>query len=103
MDMAYYCFAVVVSRSLVREVELRAVVGGFKERELAPVIFPIRAEALADQSSRRTDKTDAATNKEEAISRLFAMVNELKSEPDTAGAALLQSEIADVLWKFDEP
>ena len=104
MDMAYYCFAVVVSRSLVSEVELRAVVGGFKERELAPVIFPIRAEAPADQSSRPADKANAATNnKEEAISRLFAMVNELKSEPDTAGAALLQSEIADVLWKFDEP
>src|SRR5580765_4634536 len=33
-DMAYYCFAVVVSRSLVSEVELRDVVGGFKEREL---------------------------------------------------------------------
>ena len=42
-DMAYYCFAVVVTRSLVSEVELRAVVGGFKERELAPIAFPIRA------------------------------------------------------------
>jgi hypothetical protein len=104
MDMAYYCFAVVVSRSLVGEVELHAVVGGFKERELAPVIFPIAAERPADQSASPADKANAATNnKEETISRLFAMVNELKSEPDTAGAALLQSEIADVLWKFDEP
>jgi hypothetical protein len=44
MDMAYYCFAVVVSRSLVSEVELRAVEGGFKERKLAPIVFPIRAQ-----------------------------------------------------------
>jgi hypothetical protein len=43
-DMAYYCFAVVVSRSLIDEVELRAVEGGFKERELAPIVFPIRAQ-----------------------------------------------------------
>jgi hypothetical protein len=42
MDMAYYCFAVVVSRSLINEVELRDIEGGFKERELAPIRFPIR-------------------------------------------------------------
>ena len=42
MDMAYYCFAVVVSRSLVSEVELRAVEGGFKERNLTPIVFPIQ-------------------------------------------------------------
>lgn len=41
MDMADYCFAVVVSRADVGEVELRAVVGGFKERELAPIVFRI--------------------------------------------------------------
>jgi hypothetical protein len=41
MDMAYYCFAVVVSRADVGELELRDVVGGFKAHELAPVIFRI--------------------------------------------------------------
>jgi hypothetical protein len=41
MDMAYYSFAVVVSRSVVNEVELRDIIGGFKERELAPVIFRV--------------------------------------------------------------
>jgi hypothetical protein len=45
MDMAYYCFAVVVSRSVVNEVELREVEGGFKERKLTPIVFPIRAQA----------------------------------------------------------
>ena len=45
MDMAAYCFAVVVSRSAVTEVELRDVVGGFKERELAPVVFRIDSQS----------------------------------------------------------
>jgi hypothetical protein len=103
MDMAYYGKALVVSRSAVSEVEFRDVVGGSKERELPPVIFQITAEASPDQTPRPADKVTSANHREEAISRLFGIVNELKSEPDTAGAALLQSEIADVLWKFDEP
>jgi len=103
MDMAYYCFAVVVSRSAVSEVELRAVKGGFKERELPPIVFPIRPPEK-DQSAKPAEQSDpAAKNKEEAIARLFGLVNELKSEPDTPAAALLHSEIADVLWRFDEP
>ena len=40
-DMAYYCFAVVVSKSAVSHVELQAVRGGFSERRLPPIIFPI--------------------------------------------------------------
>lgn len=44
-----------------------------------------------------------ATNQQEIIARLFGVVNELKSESDKPAAALLQSEIADVLWGFDEP
>jgi hypothetical protein len=44
-----------------------------------------------------------ATNQQEIIARLFGVVNELKSESDRSAAALLHSEIADVLWRFDEP
>src|SRR5437016_798038 len=44
-----------------------------------------------------------ATNQQEAIGRLFGIVNELKSDPDRSAAALLQSEVADVIWRFDEP
>ncbi len=40
-DMAYYCFAVVVSKSAVNQVELQTVEGGFHERRLALVVFPI--------------------------------------------------------------
>ena len=40
-DMAYYCFAVVVSKSVVSQIELQAVEGGFSERRLPPIIFPI--------------------------------------------------------------
>ena len=40
---------------------------------------------------------------QELIGRLIGIVNELKSEADKPAAALLQSEVADVLWRFDEP
>jgi hypothetical protein len=41
-DMAYYCFAVAVSKSVVSQVELQAVEGGFSERRLQPIVFPIK-------------------------------------------------------------
>jgi hypothetical protein len=40
-DMAYYCFAVAVSKSQVSQVELQAIEGGFSERRLAPIVLPI--------------------------------------------------------------
>ena len=40
-DMAYYCFAVVVSKSAVSQVELQAIEGGFSEHRLAPIVLPI--------------------------------------------------------------
>lgn len=41
-DMAYYCFALAVSKADVSQVELRATEGGFSARRLAPIIFPIK-------------------------------------------------------------
>ena len=43
-DMAAYCFAVVVSKSAVKQVELQAVEGGFHERRLPSIVFPIVPE-----------------------------------------------------------
>ena len=40
-DMAYYCFAVAVSKAHVDRVELRAIQGGFSARRLAPIVLPI--------------------------------------------------------------
>ena len=40
-DMAYYCFAVAVSKAQVSQVELQAIEGGFSERRLAPIVLPI--------------------------------------------------------------
>ncbi len=40
-DMAYYCFAVAVSKSAVDQVELQAIEGRFPQRRLAPIILPI--------------------------------------------------------------
>lgn len=47
-DMAYYCFAVVVSKADVSQIELQAVQGGFSERRLAPIVFPIIEEGLSN-------------------------------------------------------
>ena len=40
-DMAYYCFAVAVSKAQVSQVELQAIEGGFSARRLAPIVLPI--------------------------------------------------------------
>lgn len=40
-DMAYYCFAVAVSKAHVSQVELQAVQGGFSARRLDPIVLPI--------------------------------------------------------------
>lgn len=40
-DMAYYCFAVAVSKAQINKVELQAVEGGFKARPLPPIVLPI--------------------------------------------------------------
>ena len=40
-DMAYYCMAVVVSKAHVNQVELQAIVGGFKARRLDPIVFAV--------------------------------------------------------------
>lgn|GEM_PF-1489785 len=60
------------------------------------------------QSGKARPKTPAANSnvpvhQQEVIARLFSTVNDLKSESDQPAAALLQSEVADVLWRFDEP
>jgi hypothetical protein len=40
-DMAYYCFAVAVSKAQVSQVELQAIEGGFSARRLDPIVLPI--------------------------------------------------------------
>lgn len=40
-DMAYYCFAVAVSKAQVSQVELQAIAGGFSARRLDPIVLPI--------------------------------------------------------------
>lgn len=49
-----------------------------------------------------SDETKIA-RQQEIIGRLVAISNELKAEADKPSAALLQSEVADVLWRFNEP
>lgn len=61
------------------------------------------AQPAKKSSPKATIEDGRVNNQQEVIARLFAMVNELKGEADQPAAALLQSEVADVLWRFDEP
>lgn len=60
-----------------------------------------------EQSKKKTNQSPAEdatrANEQEVIARLFGVVNDLKNESDKSSAALLLSEIADVLWRVDEP
>lgn len=62
---------------------------------------------VGQQPKKKTEKPPAEDTKiaqrQELIGRLVSIANELKSEADKPGAALLQSEVADVIWRFDEP
>lgn len=69
---------------------------------LAPVNLSAQQSKKNDAKAAATDAS-AASNRQEVIGQLFGIVNELKSAPDQATAALLQSEVADLLWQFDEP
>lgn len=47
-DMAYYCFAVAVSKAQVSQVELQAIEGGFSARHLPPIVLPVIEKEPAD-------------------------------------------------------
>src|SRR5687768_7504394 len=57
----------------------------------------------------KKDKTKVAledvsrSSEQQIIGQLLGVVSDLKQESDKPSAALLLSEIADVLWRFDEP
>ena len=66
-------------------------------------------ETVSGQQIKKSDdrvtpipNTQVAGNQDEVIGRLLGIVNELKNESDKTTAPLLQAEIADILWKFDE-
>jgi len=53
-DIADYCFAVAVSKARVSQVELQRVEGGFSERRLAPMVFPIIEKEPVNMLLHRT-------------------------------------------------
>ncbi len=61
---------------------------------------------FGQQPKKKPEKIPAEDTRlaqqQELIGRLVSIANELKGEADKSGAALLQSEVADVLWRFDE-
>jgi hypothetical protein len=52
-DMAYYCFAIAVSKSAVSQVEFQAVEGGFSERRLPPIVFQLSEKELSNKRLQR--------------------------------------------------
>ena len=75
---------------------------------LAVSYFLSPVNVSAQQSRKDGAKVPAAdanasVNQQGAIAQLFGIVNELKGESDRPAAAILQSEVADVLWRFEEP
>jgi len=69
--MAYYCLAVVVSKSAVSQVELQAVEGGFSERRLTPIVFSITAKEPSN-GMHPTANSAAFMRETRMVSRLNA-------------------------------
>lgn len=77
-------------------------------RVILVFILCYSATIFAQQPPQTKTEKSAAEDarlaqQQELISRLVGIANELKGEADKPGAALLQSEVADVVWRFDEP
>jgi hypothetical protein len=75
---------------------------------LVAVVCCLSSATISGQQARKkTAKPPVEDTKlaqqQELIGRLVGVANDLKGEADKPGAALLQSEVADVLWRFDEP
>ncbi|HEX8709356.1 MAG TPA: hypothetical protein VF723_14015 [Pyrinomonadaceae bacterium] len=59
-------------------------------------------QATKGNNNIKIDDNKIKLDKQIAVSSLLRLADELKSEEDKPAAALLQAEIADVLWKTDE-
>ena len=57
--------------------------------------------ALAQKNSRLAEVNPLSINQQDALELLKTLARSLKSEPDKLTAAVLQAQIADVLWSFD--
>lgn len=68
-----------------------------------PCAIVLGQQPKKNQAEASIEVTKALADQQEAIGQLFRVVNDLKSESDKPAAALLQAEVADVLWQFDEP
>ena len=71
------------------------------------IVSLLLLSTVAAQLKKRSPKNAGdinglSVNQQEALELLKTLATNLKSEPDKLAAAILQAQIADVLWQFDE-
>ena len=57
---------------------------------------------LAQKNPRLAEVNPLSVNQQDALELLKTLARSLKTEPDKLTAAVLQAQIADVLWSFDK-
>ena len=83
--------------------------GCFLKRFLTPLLTLLlisstaAAQLTKDSFKNTADINRLSVNQQDALELLKTLARNLKSESDTLAAAILQAQIADVLWQFDEP
>lgn len=80
----------------------------FLQKLLSMLIASLLLLSTAAAQSKKGSFKNAAdinrlsVNQQDALDLLKTLARNLKSEPDKLAAAILQAQIADVLWQFDE-
>ena len=66
------------------------------------LLLSTAAAQLKDGSRQNADDINRlSVDQQDALDLLKSLTRNLKSEPDNLAAAVLQAQIADVLWQFD--
>jgi hypothetical protein len=80
----------------------------FLQRLLSLLLVSLLIPSAALTQSKKGDLKNTAdtnalsVNQQDALELLKTLARSLKSEPDKLAAAILQAQIADALWQFDE-
>ena len=66
------------------------------------VLSTAAAQLKKGRLQNSADTNGLSVNQQDALELLKTLARSLKSEPDKLSAAILQAQIADVLWQFEE-
>src|SRR5688572_29256660 len=65
------------------------------------VALLLSAMVVAQKSPTTADLNELTPNQQDALELLKTVARSLKTEPDILTGAVLQAQIADVLWRFE--